>query len=420
VGSIDANLISPTALGKPERSRRAGRVPRIVLYSHDTLGFGHLRRNMLLAAALKGCEPAPDILLIAGMREAGAFAMPAGVDCLSLPAYAKAADGSYQARDLGVDVANLGDVRAAAIRATVEHFDPDLMIVDNVPRGAQFELDPTLKFLRRSGKTRVVLGLRDIIDQPAVMRQQWLRQRNFEALREFYTEIWIYGDPAVYATAAEYGLGSDLSALVTYTGYLDQAARLGTKAAPLARSSIVGDDPRPYVLCTVGGGRDGVALSDAFVQARMPEGHRGILITGTQMDAGDRHRITQSAAKRSDMTVVEFVQEPAGLSAGAAATVSMCGYNTACEVMSLGLRTLIVPRVRPRAEQLIRAERLAELGITDMLHPDDLSATALAEWLAHASPPSGSRAAVDLNGLARVRDLAGRLLVAPSAPRRAG
>jgi predicted glycosyltransferase len=59
------------------------------------------------------------------------------------------------------------------------------------------------------------------------MRQQWLRQRNFEALREYYDDIWVYGDPALYDTATEYGLGPELSALLTYTGYLDQSARLG-------------------------------------------------------------------------------------------------------------------------------------------------------------------------------------------------
>jgi predicted glycosyltransferase len=419
MGNIKSAYTTRITVARPKQRNAQNRAPRVVLYSHDTLGFGHLRRNMLLAAALKECEPAPDILLIAGMREAGAFAMPAGVDCISLPAYAKSADGSYQARDLGVGIEALGDIRAATIRAAVENFQPDLMVVDNVPRGAQFELDPALKSLRRSGKTRVVLGLRDIIDRPAVMRQQWLRQRNFEALREFYSEIWVYGDPAVYASATEYGLGPELSALVTYTGYLDQAARLKSKSSPLACKALIGDDPRPYVLCSVGGGRDGVALSNAFVQAQMPEDHRGILITGTQMDAADRRRIKQSAAKRSDMTVVEFVQEPAGLAAGAAATVSMCGYNTACEVMSLGLRALIVPRVRPRAEQLIRAERLSALGIADMLHPDDLSSTALADWLALPSSLGGRRAAVDLNGLARVQKLAEPFLEAPSSPRRA-
>jgi predicted glycosyltransferase len=80
----------------PERSRtraaltqiapaRGGRAARIVLYSHDTLGFGHLRRNLLIAGALKSCAAAPEILMIAGMREAGAFELPPGVDCMTPP-----------------------------------------------------------------------------------------------------------------------------------------------------------------------------------------------------------------------------------------------------------------------------------------------------------------------------------------------
>ena len=74
--------------------RQRTRAPRVVLYSHDTLGFGHLRRNMLLAQAIRDCGHDPEVLLVAGMREAGAFALPAGVDCLTLPAYAKASDGT--------------------------------------------------------------------------------------------------------------------------------------------------------------------------------------------------------------------------------------------------------------------------------------------------------------------------------------
>lgn len=418
--SIPEAMTGPSSGSRPLPRFRSDAAPRIVLYSHDTLGFGHLRRNMLLAAALKECEPEPNILLVAGMREAGAFAMPDGVDCLSLPAYAKAADGTYRARDLGVATDALRDMRAGAIRATVENFRPDLMIVDNVPRGAQFELDPTLQSLKRRGRTRIVLGLRDIIDRPAVMRQQWLRQRNFEALRECFSDIWVYGDPALYDTAAEYGLGPELSALVTYTGYLDQAARLRSTAAPSARKALIGDDPRPYVLCTVGGGRDGVALSEAFARAPMPQDHRGILITGTQMAVRDRRRIRALAADRSDLTVVEFVQEPVGLVAGAAALVSMCGYNTACEIMALGVRALAVPRDRPRAEQLIRAERLRAHGVADMIHPADLSPSALGNWL--ASPPTEvrHRTSLELGGLDRVKTLAAQILSDTQTPRHAG
>ena len=90
--------------------------PRIVLYSRDTLGFGHLRRNLLIAGTLRRCRPAPEILMIAGMCEAGAFELPVGVDCLSLPAYEKRADGAYWPRDLGHDLSAFVAVTARGVR----------------------------------------------------------------------------------------------------------------------------------------------------------------------------------------------------------------------------------------------------------------------------------------------------------------
>lgn len=394
---------------------------RVILYSHDTLGYGHLRRNMLIAGALRQCEANPDILMIAGMREAGAFDLPPGVDCVSLPAYAKDSHGDYRPRDLGGGLDALRTLRAAAIRAAVQAFAPDLMIVDNVPRGALFELDPTLKALQRSGRTRLVLGLRDIIDEPTRMRRQWLLQRNFEALREFYSDIWIYGDPTLYDTVREYGLGGDLASMVQFTGYLDQAARLASPTANPARDSLLGDDARSYVLCTVGGGSDGVALCKAFAAAPLPAGHRGILVTGTQMSQSDRCDVLAAAADRSDMTIVDFVREPIALTAGAAAVIGMGGYNTASEVLSLGRPSLIVPRVRPRAEQLIRAERLAARGFADMMHPDNLSPDALGRWLVtNVRRPAERRSAIDVGGLARIRALADAAMKGQLTFRQAG
>lgn len=386
--------------------------PRIVLYSHDTMGYGHLRRNILLARALKQCSGKPDILLIAGMREAGAFSLPEGVDCVSLPAYAKNAQGQYSARDLGTGLDGLRKLRSSTIRAAVDAFAPDLMIVDNVPRGAQFELDPVLKSLRKAGRTRLILGLRDVIDDPATTRRQWLRQRNFEALREFYSDIWIYGDPTLYETAREYGIDTASTCSISYTGYLDQRDRLASAAARDAQGELVGDDPQPYILCSVGGGRDGAHLCEAFAGAELPDGHRGILITGTQMPTAARRRIESIAASRNGLTVVTFVREPIAVAAGAAAIVGMGGYNTTSEMLSLGRPSLIVPRVKPRREQLLRAERLAELGLVGLIHPDDLTPAVLGSWLADAltrqnptSAPPNLRG-LDMRGLDQVRFLA--------------
>jgi predicted glycosyltransferase len=53
--------------------------------------------------------------------------------------------------------------------------------------------------------------------------------------------------------------------------------------------------------------------------------------------------------------------------------VSMGGYNTVCELLSLDKRAVVIPRVRPAEEQLIRAQRMAERGLFSFIHPDRLT-----------------------------------------------
>ncbi|WP_189799442.1 glycosyltransferase family protein [Tateyamaria sp. syn59] len=377
---------------------------RIVLYSHDTLGYGHLRRNLLIAAALAEIEPRPEILLIGGMREAGAFAMPAGVDSITLPAYAKQGDGSYRPRDLGGDLTRLAALRARIVRSTVVGFDPDLVIVDNVPRGAQYELDGMLRKLRARGRARIVLGLRDVIDDCATVRRQWLRQRNFETVRRFYDAVWIYGDADFYDILRECGMQAALGEKAVHVGYLDPTGRRDAAQAARDLGAVTGGDPRPYVYCAVGGGRDGVALCEAFVRARLPDGHRGVLVTGTQMPDDAKARVADLAKQRDDMTVLPFVREPIGLMANAARIVGMGGYNTTMEMLALDPPALIVPRCTPRREQLIRTARLAARGLVSMLRPDALGPDALSAWL--VSPPPRPQSRPDMGGLARIQSLA--------------
>jgi predicted glycosyltransferase len=371
---------------------------RIVLYSHDTLGFGHLRRNLMLAARLKAMSPAPEVLLIAGTSEASAFALPDGVDLITLPAYAKQSCGSYVPRRLSMDLAELRDIRAGIIKAAVKRIRPDLFIADNVPLGAQNELEPALRWLvRRPGTTRV-LGLRDVLDDRSSVRMQWLRDRNVEAVNAFYTDVWVYGDPRVHDPVADSGLSGAIRARVAHTGYLLRP--LPPVSAPISA---------PYILCTVGGGRDGAALLEAFVAAPLPAGLRAVVVTGSQLDEARFARIEGLAATRPDMEVRRFVPDLMPLLAGAERVVTMGGYNTVCEVLRLGKPALVVPRVLPRREQLVRAERFAALGLLDMLHPDRLTPAALGDWL--ATPPRAPAAdRLDTGGLDRVAALAAAAL----------
>jgi predicted glycosyltransferase len=161
----------------------------------------------------------------------------------------------------------------------------------------------------------------------------------------------------------------------------------------------------------VGGGNDGVELAEAFVRAHLPPGTTGLLVTGPYMPRKARQTLRRVIQKRPQFRLLEFVPEPAPLIKRAERVIAMGGYNTMCEVLSFEKHALIVPRVKPNPEQWIRAERVRNLGLVHVLHPDKLSSRALTEWLARdLGPAPESRSRVDFRGLERIPNLLSELL----------
>ncbi|WP_156119716.1 glycosyltransferase family protein [Leptolyngbya sp. KIOST-1] len=406
------NLIAPPtpdlaglAIAAPARGRdrSAGsavprRRSRIVLYSHDTMGLGHKRRNLLIAQALGRADLEADILLISGMGEANAMPLPSGIDTLTLPALSKRADGQYQARRLSLELKEIVRLRSQLILATVKNFRPDLLIVDNVPRGAIRELDATLDYVRRHLPTRCVLGLRDVLDTPATVRRDWHRAENMAAIRRYYDTVWIYGDPSIYDLRREYGFPADIVAKMRPLGYLDPRVRASTAIAHSQIQQLGLPDTDDLILCQVGGGQDGAALATAFAQAIFPAATTGVLLMGPFMPPEAQRQLRTLAQDNPRLRLVDHLAEPTLLLAQASRVVAMGGYNTTCEILAYQKHALVVPRVSPRQEQWIRADRLHRHGLIDVLHPADLSPDCITQWL-HQPVASDSPPPINLSGL---------------------
>lgn len=389
---------------------------RIAFYSHDTQGLGHVRRNTVLAAAVVASDPAAQVLLVSGAREAAGLPLPERTRLVFVPGLTKDASGGYGPRVPGRTLDEVVAQRAAALEQVLCAFGPDLLVVDKVARGFRGELEPTLRRLRSVHLTRTVLGLRDVLDDVDATDADWRRNRTPEAIDTLYDEVWVYGDPSVFDAAEEYGWGATTRAKVRFTGYLGRGRdevlghgtpRVGPGAAPAVRPLVTG----PYVLALVGGGQDGAALAHAFAASSYPSGHTGVLVTGPYLPAHDVEEVRDAARRRPDLLVHRMAGDVPALARDAAATVSMGGYNTVCELVAARTPTLVVPRCSPRREQVVRAERFADRGLLDVLALDDLTPERVQRWLAGAVD-RGRRddGGIDLEGLGAVPDLVARLL----------
>jgi predicted glycosyltransferase len=396
--------------------------PRILLYSHDGFGLGHVQRNFNIACALVRAVRGATALLVGGSPHGFDCRLPPGVDWLKLPSVVKQPDGGWAARTLRLGQDGLRRLRAATIAAAVEHYRPRLIVVDHLPTGVLGELLPVLESCRRQpDPPRVVLGLRDVLDRPEAIRHQWLRDGAYRAIETLYDRVLIYGDEDIFPTAEVYGLSGRAPGRLVYCGYVGPA---GTRRAERRVRAELNLLPREkLVLASGGGGADAHPLLAACAGAmarlarRMPL--RCVLLTGPLMPERQRHELRRRAAGLP-IEVWWQVEDLPGLLAAADLTVSMAGYNTLVEGLQARQRPVVVPRPGPSAEQTLRAAAFARRGLIHLLPPGRLSgarlAAAIEQGLDAARPPrtAGPR----LDGLRRVVDeLAALLTERAAAPR---
>lgn len=360
---------------------------KLLVYSHDTYGLGNIRRMLAICQHLIAALPDLSVLMVTGSPVIHSLRLPDKLDYIKLPCLTRLARGQYVTRYLNTDISEAIRLRSELIQTTAAFFRPDLLMVDKTPLGVQGELAGTLEYLHaQQPAISKVLVLRDILDSAAAVTHNWERNGHYEAISQSYDEVLVLGERAIFDPVQEYRFPAEVAAKTVFCGYI------GKQAAPHSRERVRRSlhlaEHEKLMLVTPGGGEDGYEMVARYLTAltSLPpaSGWRSLIVSGPEMPFAQKARLQQQAAGNPQVIFDEFSGEMMSLMAAADVVVAMGGYNTICEILSLNKPAIIIPRVRPTEEQLIRADRMARHGLFSMIHPDELTPEMLLQHLTAA------------------------------------
>jgi len=385
---------------------------RLMVYSHDTFGLGNVRRMLAICKHAKATIKDLSILIVSGSPMLQSFRVEPGIDYIKLPCLKRTEWGELGVRFLDLDVNEIVRLRRELILSTVMSFRPDIVFVDKKPDGLAGELEPSLRHIKCSlFNTRIHLVLRDILDAPRVTVEDWTRHSYFNILRWYYDDVLVLGDQKIFDVCEEYQFPPGLREKVHHCGYVQR--ELPERSRTEIRKELAVEEGEFLVLVTTGGGEDGYQVLAASMAATSNLAKwlpiKTLLVTGPELRPAESRTIRRAARSCANLQVIEFTDDLMSYMQAADVVISMAGYNTICELLTLGKRCITVPRVRPVEEQKIRAERLAELATFRIILPDELTPqlleSALEEELQtkQSGVPVGS--AIDLGALPRITAL---------------
>lgn len=385
---------------------------RLMFYCQHILGIGHLIRSMEL---VKGLLPDFEVCFVNGGEVIDNFPIPAAVEVVNLPPLKT--DTGFQALQVPEGFDSVDAVMAFRRDRLIEvcdRFQPDVLMVELFPFGRRKfspELIPLIERARSMG-SKIVCSLRDIV--VTKQNQERHEAKVCKLMNRYFDLLLVHGDPQFMPLERSFSRVSDLSCPVYYTGYVVQ------ESAPPPQASLQSSIPQPLILTSVGGGRFGhellecVARASQYLEGQIP--HHIQMFTGPFAPEEVLERMQAIASQRPNLSVQRYTPHLLHYMQEADLSISMAGYNTTMNVLTTGVRSLLLPFTgNDDQEQTLRSKRLEELGVVSVLRPTDLHPQQFTQRVVEILQQSSSPMTFDLQGVRKTAALVRDLCHAPAA-----
>ena len=385
---------------------------RLLFYCQHILGIGHLIRSMEI---VKGLTSDFQICFINGGEVVHNYPIPDEIEVVNI--LPLKTDAEFSALQVPPEVSSVEEamkIRRNHLLRICDEFQPDVLMVELFPFGRRKfspELVPLIESARFQGAT-IVCSLRDIV----VTKQD---QERHEAkictlMNRYFDLLLVHGDPKFMPLERSFSRTRDLDCPVYYTGYVVQG-----QSAQKRQEERQPTIPYPLVLVSVGGGRFGhelldcVAHASKYLEERIP--HHIQMFTGPFSPDHVFERMKAIATPRNNLSVQRYTPNLLQYMRYADLSISMAGYNTTMNVLTTGVRSLLLPFTGNNdQEQTIRSQRLEELGIVSVIRPEDLDPERFTQRVIDTLNQSPSPMLFDLDGVKHTAEVVKEFCDRPS------
>lgn len=354
----------------------------LLLYAQDTRGLGHITRTLTIAHHVLETFTHCVAYVVTRSKIARDCFWPHRCDYIKLPSRRTPKTVERTAEEEQASLVQFRGLRSRMLHEVALGLAPDLVFVDHEPLGSSGEFRDGLWALKRQRpETRFIFGLRDIMDDPERIREEWQEMGVYEALENLYDGIAVFGSQRLYDVAEAYAIPERIRPKLHYCGYV--VREFPTTDPRAARRALGIPERGRLIVASVGSGRDGYpALRGAHAAiARLQSDDpdlTAILVAGPFMPEAE---LAEMAALSTPQCRVVPHADNFQLMALADAAICMGGYNTVCEGLITGCPMVIVPRATHKVEQLIRAELLEAHDLARCVHPSRANEETLAPAL---------------------------------------
>ncbi len=299
------------------------------------------------------------------------------------------------------------EIRRTSLLQAFNDFKPDVLVTELFPFGRKhfrFELLPLLERARsqHSRRTLVVSSVRDIL--VARKDQEEYEERVCSLVNSFYDLVLVHGDEKFLKLDESFSRMTDLRCTVAYTGYVVQQS----KPDPGESFGLpVVEQKRPAIVVSIGSGQyltgqkllESVLRAAHLLQGQIP--HEFHVFAGPLMPEEAYNHLQTLAAASGNVRFSRCTPDLAAVLKNAELSVSMAGYNTVMDILSAGVCALVYPVTsNGDQEQSVRAEKLARMGVLELIQSEELAPEKLAQKLAESLRNQPTRLALNRDGAA--------------------